>query len=482
MKRITLLFSAAALWLSPLAVEAQTRYLDEVFTNVTVTNGIQYGQNYEYGTNTLTNLQMDVYQPTGDTASSRPLIVFMHAGSFLSPNITGFQWAGRDQNCLVELCNRFAKRGYVAASISYRLGWNPLGDDEQRAKTIIQAVYRAMQDAKSAVRFFKKDRATANQYKLDTCKIFVGGTNSGAYVALAYGNLNNVPETNLLKFRDNQGNSFVNQDTLGDFEGFNGVYCFDNHPGYSSQVAGILSLGGAAGDTSWVDPGEPPVIAFHGVNEQLTKYNTAVVLTTSGQPIIEVSGSGDFMPYVANQGNNSFWASQGFDQGPANVIRQGSTLVYTQPVEGLYPFYGQGFEPWSWYDNQGSPPPFNTSATLAKASAFLDTIVNYTAPRFHSIITDSRCDIPNSIRETPKSIAFTIYPNPAQSVLNLSIDQAESTPVAASIISITGEVLTTVDLTNSPLQIDLSGIAAGSYLVQLKLKNGTTAYKAFNRN
>jgi hypothetical protein len=479
MKKFTLaVFTCFSLLLGN-HLTAQTRFLDPVFTNVQVTNDVLYAQNYEYQSTTLTDLKMDVYQPTGDTASKRPLIILMHAGSFLSPNITGFQWATRQQNCLVELANRFAKRGYVVASVSYRLGWNPLGDDEQRAKTIIQAVYRAMQDGKSAVRYFKKDFSTTNTYKIDTCKIFVGGTNSGAYVALAIGNLNRVSETNLLKFRDNNGRSFVQQDTLGDFDGFNGVFCNNNHTGYSSQVAGILSLGGAVGDTSWVEAGEPPVVAFHGVNEQLTKYNTAVVLTTSGQPIIEVSGSGDFMPYVANEGNNSFWAGLGLPQGPANVIRQGSTLVYTNSVEGLYPFYGQGFEPWSWYDNQGGVPPFNTSATLAKANAFLDTIVNYTAPRFAAIVTDSRCDIPNSIRESEASRSFTLYPNPSRDRLSFSSEGGAALS-GVNVFAFSGQLLM-----SSPMEygsdLSVASLPSGTYLLQAVFEDGKVAYRRFVR-
>ena len=70
------------------------------------------------------------------------------------------------------MCTQFAKKGYVVAAISYRTGWNPQGDQDTRTGTILNAVYRAMQDTKNAVRFFRHNASVAsNAYKIDTNKI-----------------------------------------------------------------------------------------------------------------------------------------------------------------------------------------------------------------------------------------------------------------------------------------------------------------------
>ena len=61
------------------------RYLNEVFTNVTVTSSVKYGRNISVltGSPAAQDLFMDVYEPTGDTVSKRPVVIYLHTGSFL---------------------------------------------------------------------------------------------------------------------------------------------------------------------------------------------------------------------------------------------------------------------------------------------------------------------------------------------------------------------------------------------------------------
>ncbi len=58
------------------------RYAEDVFTNFTVTSDITYGQNNSWN-NAATVLKMDFYEPTGDTETARPLIIWVHGGSFI---------------------------------------------------------------------------------------------------------------------------------------------------------------------------------------------------------------------------------------------------------------------------------------------------------------------------------------------------------------------------------------------------------------
>src|SRR5882757_4834353 len=69
------LAASAALWGAPV------RYKDNVFTSVTVTSNVQYGSSKTYSGGTE-NLLMDVYRPQGDTAKTRPLLIFIHGGGF----------------------------------------------------------------------------------------------------------------------------------------------------------------------------------------------------------------------------------------------------------------------------------------------------------------------------------------------------------------------------------------------------------------
>ena len=133
------------------------RYDTEVFTGDSVVSNITYGSNINYLGNNTT-LTLDMYFPEGDTASIRPLIIWVHGGGFIGGT--------KNDGDVTSLCHHFAKRGYVCASINYRLGVFPTQASAQAG------VYRAVQDLKAAVRFFRLNAATTNSYKIDPAMIF----------------------------------------------------------------------------------------------------------------------------------------------------------------------------------------------------------------------------------------------------------------------------------------------------------------------
>jgi len=60
------------------AVSAQCTlgYIDQVFQNVTITTDT-------YSTANNATLLVDIYEPDGDTATMRPLLIMAHGGSFI---------------------------------------------------------------------------------------------------------------------------------------------------------------------------------------------------------------------------------------------------------------------------------------------------------------------------------------------------------------------------------------------------------------
>ena len=124
------------------------RFRDEIFSDVTRTNGIVYGQNTSQTGATVT-LALDFYEPAGDTAQLRPLIIWVHGGSFSAGN--------RASPELVDQATVFGRKGYTSASISYRL---------------------------AAVRFF---RANADTYRIDPDRIAIAGSSAGGITALNVG-------------------------------------------------------------------------------------------------------------------------------------------------------------------------------------------------------------------------------------------------------------------------------------------------------
>lgn len=256
-------------------VVAQTRYLDDVFTRAQIqkSDDVEFGQNFYFlnyppapsGTSSnnpqMGPLQMDVYTPPGsDTAQTRPLVVYLHTGSFLPKYFNGSPTGKNDDSTVVEMAYSFAQKGYVVAAINYRLGWNPLAPTQtERTQQILNAVYRAIHDAQTCVRFFKKDAATSNTYKIDAQRIFLIGQGSGGYMSVSYPFLDKQSETELPKFLDGNGNSVIDPALVGYVDGTGGAVNNYNHPGYSNDVCMAVNLGGAMGDITWMDQEWPRI-------------------------------------------------------------------------------------------------------------------------------------------------------------------------------------------------------------------------------
>jgi acetyl esterase/lipase len=232
MKKVYLLGLAIS---SMIAVQAQDcsggRYSDEIFAGFDLTSDIVYGNNVSFDNSGSEDLELDVYEPTGDTETSRPLIIFIHGGSFLGGSKTN-----SDVKPLAEM---YARKGYVTSSINYRVGMDGLFSDSEKAAS--EAVMRATQDARAAVRFFKRTFAEdANPYGIDTNHIYLIGSSAGGFTALHLAYLDKVSEV--------PSSIDLNDPTLtGGLEGNSGS------PGYNSDVNAIVSLAGALGDVAWME-------------------------------------------------------------------------------------------------------------------------------------------------------------------------------------------------------------------------------------
>jgi acetyl esterase/lipase len=263
-----------------LAVEAQfvcgtDRFRTNVFPQVTVTSNIQYGSN----PNGTTNLLMDVYEPQGDTLSRRPLIIFAHGGSFISGS-------KETDNAIVDLCNRFARMGYVTASINYTLGFDVFPPNpESAARTVVRSVH----EMKAAVRYFRKDAATVNQFRIDPDNIFVGGSSAGAFIALH------------LAYVDQPSEIPPGVDTTG----LNGLEGICGNPGYPSHAKIVINLCGALGDTAWMRGNTTPVVSVHGTNDNVVPYGSAIINFLGTFPVMEVDGSASIYEQAQKLGIHS---------------------------------------------------------------------------------------------------------------------------------------------------------------------------------
>ena len=260
MIRITLLL----LCIFVLKINCFTQYCtqDNRFTEVEYFSDSQidsnldvvYGNAVNYLGNTQ-DLKFDIYFPdsNSETLNQRPFILLIHGGSFI----------GGDKSILQEDCKQFAKRGFVAATMSYRLGFDandPLGQ--------LEAIYRAHQDANAAMRFIVN---AADVYKIDTSWLFIGGGSAGSYTALnsAYVNQtewNGVYPTisTQLGGLNTSGNNLTNQYT------FKGIY--------NNWGAVLMSA---------VQPSQMlPTISFHGLLDNTVPIGYSQNGTVGGSAII----------------------------------------------------------------------------------------------------------------------------------------------------------------------------------------------------
>lgn len=221
------------------------RYRHAIFNQVTIQNDVEYGSApqwvWPYWNEAL---KLDVYQPTGDVVTNRPLIIFAHAGGFLN--------GSRGVDNMIAICDSFARKGYVTASLDYRKGFNPL--DGQSAE---RAVYRGIQDGKAAVRYFKENAAL---YGIDTNYIYFGGMSAGGFMALHVAYMDQESERPASTY----GGGTVNN--LGCLD------CSGNSFSHTSKIRAVLNYWGAIQDTLNIVPGDIPIMQMHGTDDPTVPY------------------------------------------------------------------------------------------------------------------------------------------------------------------------------------------------------------------
>ncbi len=218
------------------AEEPGVRYLDHVFAEVDSQFDVVYGESMDDGI--LTDLKMDVYQPRGDTLERRPLLIWIHGGTF----VTGDKSSHRDEAA------DFARRGYVSATINYRLAegahWEGTSlSDVLSDWDFIAAVYEAFKDADQALQYFHDH---ADEWGIDPDRMSVAGYSAGAVTAI---------NTGVMHERQ-KGNGVAPTDT-------------------SAVTGAVVSF---AGLTTMLFPerGEPDILMLHGTKDKTVYYDEAV--------------------------------------------------------------------------------------------------------------------------------------------------------------------------------------------------------------
>jgi acetyl esterase/lipase len=214
------------------------RYLDVTFPEVRVDRDIAYRETMDARGNPV-RLALDVYRPVGDTATSRPVVMWMHGGFF----------SGGDKSNDARIATDYAQRGYVVVSIDYRL--RPFAS--QWRDTYLASL-DAYDDAVAAVAWLRQHAA---EYGIDPDVIMAAGFSAGAVTA-----------ANLAVLAGERGPA-------------------------TSPVAAAIPQSGLLYTAP--EAGDPPIQAFHGTDDTVTPFESMARLCDLAD---EVGVGCDLVPYA----------------------------------------------------------------------------------------------------------------------------------------------------------------------------------------
>lgn len=375
--------------------QCDDRYVEKIFRQVDITYNIDYGRNMN-SRGISEPLKFDIYQPQGDTASLRAVLVMMHGGAY---------WVGKKNHAECTLIGQdLGRMGYVVISPDYRRENTPLALLSE--ELMIKAVGRGTQDAKAMVRFLYKSAKEGNPYRIDTNKIFLGGASAGAFNAL-----------HACYLEDSDSIQAQWRQWLQDIGGLEGT---TGNEGYSTRVAGIISISGALGDIRWMYNNTTPLTIIHNTRDPQIPYYY-------GQPYGIV-----LLPFLYGGG-------------------------YIHPVAdslGIYnTFYSIPTEDHTAYEENGQ-----------RKQPYYDSTVYYMAHFMRHIMG---CDaISTPIRQNV--VAFNIFKN--NTIYNNSLYLSDNiVPTSLLLYDMAGHLVFQTNMPTTTLQ--LPALPVGSYLAYAKIND-----------
>lgn len=514
------------------SLQAQTRYFDPVFSNVTVTPNVPYGLNttvLAFPTLIKQPLIMDVYQPAGDAETDRPVVLYLHTGNFLpfqSPIDGSLGFNGscggtiRD-SAAIEFCTRLAQMGYVACAVDYRLGWNPLASsDVDRRYGIINAAYRGIQDMRTCIRYFRKTvNEAGNPWGINPDKIVVWGQGTGGYLTLNGVCLDNYakipfasegkflwdhdqnPATPSIPMVVPQVNGDINGTSVGVIPGTTDTLCFPNNVAapdgtpYSSSFALAVNMGGACADSAWVDQGQSPLISFHVPYDNFAPYAEGIVnVPGTNLQVVKVQGAYVVQQMMEQFNNNAAYDGQYIPTLGGNQLAafqntpQLNGNDWTDATPGLYPFVMPIVQqtpvvlpsttaPWEWSGTVPNNPTCNTNKE--SALRYIDTIMQFVTPRACFVLGLQSCIDRVVANKEPlaNNIAVTAAPNPASAEIRFTAD--ENQPIQSmQVFDMHGRMIRDIrDINNNFFTLQRNGLPNGAFVAKMYFKEGVKAVR-----
>ena len=227
--------------------------------------GVVASRDIEYAKSGDVSLKLDIYRPKEKAKSPQPLIVWIHGGAWR---------AGDKRNCPAI---RFVSRGYVVASINYRLSQ--------------QAIYPAqIHDCKAAIRWL---RAHAQEYGIDSERVGVWGSSAGGHLVALLGTSGGVKALSNPELGNDDQSSRVQ--AVCDFFGPTDLLQMDAHAlatapfkhnapdsPESKLIGGPIQEHpekvARANPITYVTDDDPPFLIVHGDQDRLVPHHQSLLL------------------------------------------------------------------------------------------------------------------------------------------------------------------------------------------------------------
>lgn len=239
------------------------------------------------------SLYMDIYEPKDDKETKRPVVLILHGGAFVAGTKESF-----DQKA-VAYVDSLAARGFVTASLEYRLG--VIMDQRTNLETgktdmvvdsvdFARTVFKASQDVRAAVRYLRKN---AEALKIDPEKIYLLGNSAGGMLAL---------ENIYVQTMDDFPSYITDDDShyqrlvdggkvpLGTLDSY-------GEQGFDGTANGVVSLWGAVHNLGILKNSSVPVFLTHGDEDDVVPYKKGHAISDVNA-ILQRNVSKEYKPII----------------------------------------------------------------------------------------------------------------------------------------------------------------------------------------
>lgn len=400
---------------------------------------VKYGQNIQQGDSV--DLHLDIYAPANNLCANPPLLMLFHGGAFIG--------GIKDDAAVVHYCQALARRGYVTASVQYRLT-NSLED-------MIKATFRAMHDGKAAIRYMRHIAQDSNsEYPtFDSNQIFAGGMSAGSFIAMNLAYFDEVED-----LPDEWQQELYAVDSINPLEGNT------NDLNYTTEVNGVINISGGVGFDYFLDEGDVPIISFHSEEDQIVPYNYGHPLfNNEALPLVYGSARIDSMANILGIPSELY----SYPDGNHSAYKSGANILYDRldsminfSVDFLYPF----IEDYNTIETQDY-------ITIDNNTAVVDCSVNESC----EMVCDTTI-LTTGINEIAE-INANIYPNPITDHFVIAI--ANVFKFDWTLYDVNGKVVKSDQAFADEIKVNRDNLVGGIYFLKIEIDNRVEVHKLLMR-